>query len=131
MEIEPREIIEILEHVPLFSHLGDLDLSRWAGLFKSVHYLDGGIIFNDNDPSQAMYIIYEGRVKLTIENEQVQETFANLKTGDLFGEEALLYDDPRYYQAVAVGKTTLLKLDVTILFITRKIIPGLLINLMF
>jgi len=112
MEIEPREIIELLEHVPLFSHLGDLDLSRWAGLFQSVRYTDGQYVFTAGDPSDSLYIIFEGRVQLEFDRETGDESIAYLQQGDLFGEESLLYDDPRYYRAVAVGGTTLLKLDI-------------------
>lgn len=112
MEIQPREIIEILEKVPLFSHLGDLDLSRWAGLFKSLSVPDGGVVFDIDDPSEAMYIIFEGRVQLLLESGDGEERVVHLQQGDLFGEESLLYDDPRYYGAVAVGKTILLKLNI-------------------
>ena len=123
MEIEPRDIIELLEHVPIFSHLGDLDLSRWAGLFQSVQYRDGDEIFAIGDASEAMYIIFEGRVRLLIENGGERDVFANLKQGDLFGEESLLYDDPRYYGAVASGKTTLIKLAVDHFFYYQKDYP--------
>ena len=124
MDIEPREIIEILENVPLFSHLGDLDLSRWAGLFQGVRYHAEGVIFNFDDSSDSMYIIFEGRVKLIFNSQKGEETFANLHQGDLFGEEALLYDDPRYYKAVAVGKTTLLKLNVDHFVYYQEEYPG-------
>lgn len=123
MEIATREIIELLENVPLFSHLGDLDLSRWAGLFQSVRCPDGEAIFDIGDSPGAMYIIFEGRVRLFLENDENQEVFANLQHGDLFGEESLLYDDPRYYRAVASGKTTLLKLDVDHFFYYQEDYP--------
>ena len=123
MEIEPREIIEVLEHVPLFSHLGDLDLSQWAGLFQSVYYVGGEEIFDVDDPSEAMYIIFEGRVRLELEGAEDNESLANLQQGDLFGEESMLYDDPRYYRAVAVGKTILLKLEVDHFFYYQKDYP--------
>ena len=124
MEIEPREIIEILEKVPLFSHLGDLDLSRWAGLFQSIQFNDGENIFDFDDPSTAMYIIFEGKAHLILESEEGEETLATLQKGDLFGEEALLYDDTRYYRAAAVGKTTLLKLDIDRFIYYQAEYPG-------
>jgi len=126
MEIEPRDIIDLLEHVPLFSHLGDLDLSRWAGLFQVKHFNDGALIFDIDDAAQAMYIIYEGRVQLELYDDEEQVLFTKLGQGDLFGEEALLFDDPRYYQAEAVGDTTLLKLDVDHFVYLQEEYPGLL-----
>lgn len=124
MEIEPRHIIDILEHVPLFSHLGDLDLSQWAGLFQAVHFSDGEIIFDVDGSSEAMFIIFEGRVKLELESDEDIDTFAYLHAGDLFGEESLLFDDPRYYRAIASGDTILLKLDVNHYTYLREDYPG-------
>ena len=126
MEIESRDIIDLLEHVPLFSHLGDLDLSRWAGLFQIKHFNDGALIFDIDDPGQALYIIYEGKVRLVLYNDEIQGSFAKLGQGDLFGEEALLFDDPRYYRAAAVGDTTLLKLDLDHFVYLQDEYPGLL-----
>ena len=126
MEIESRDIIDLLEHVPLFSHLGDLDLSRWAGLFQIKHFNDGALIFDIDDPGQALYIIYEGKVRLVLYNDEIQGSFAKLGQGDLFGEEALLFDDPRYYRAEAVGDTTLLKLDLDHFVYLQDEYPGLL-----
>jgi len=126
MEIEPRDIMDILEHVPLFSHLGELDISRWAGLFKVENYKNGQLIFDFDDPAQAMYILYEGNVQLNLYDEAETESFAKLGKGDLFGEEALLFDDPRYYSAAAVGETTLLRLDIDHFVYLQDEYPGLL-----
>ncbi|MDF1520612.1 MAG: cyclic nucleotide-binding domain-containing protein [Brevefilum sp.] len=126
MEIEPRDIMDILEHVPLFSHLGELDLSRWAGLFQVEHYKNGQVIFDFDDPAQAMYILYEGNVWLSLYDETEAESFAKLGKGDLFGEEALLFDDPRYYSAEAVGEATLLRLDIDHFAYLQDEYPGLL-----
>jgi hypothetical protein len=112
MDIEARDIIDLLENVPLFSHLGDLDLSRWAGLFQTESYADGQLIFDVVDPSDALYIVYEGHVRLNLDGDEAMVPLANLGHADLFGEESLLYDDPRYYSAQAVGDTVLLRLDV-------------------
>jgi CRP-like cAMP-binding protein len=126
MEIEPRDIMDILEHVPLFSHLGELDISRWAGLFQVEHYKNGHVIFNFDDPAHAMYILFEGNVRLCLYDDPETGFFAKLGKGDLFGEEALLFDDPRYYSAEAVGETTLLRLDLDHFVYLQDEYPGLL-----
>jgi CRP-like cAMP-binding protein/uncharacterized membrane protein len=126
MEIEPRDIMDILEHVPLFSHLGELDISRWAGLFQVEHHKNGQVIFDFDDPAQAMYILYEGNVRLRLYDDPETDFFAKLGKGDLFGEEALLFDDPRYYSASAVGEATLLRLDIDHFVYLQDEYPGLL-----
>ncbi|MDY6847476.1 MAG: cyclic nucleotide-binding domain-containing protein [Chloroflexota bacterium] len=125
MEIESRDIIDLLERVPLFSHLGDLDLSRWAGLFQIKHVPPGALIFDSDDPAQAMYIIYEGSVRLELYEDEQQGSFAELGQGDLFGEEALLFDDPRYYSAEAECETTLLVLYVDHFVYLQEEYPGI------
>jgi len=82
MEIEPRDIMDILEHVPLFSHLGELDISRWAGLFQVEHHKNGQVIFDFDDPAQAMYILYEGNVRLRLYDDPETDFFAKLGKGD-------------------------------------------------
>jgi len=126
MEIEPRDIMDVLEHVPLFSHLGELDISRWAGLFQVEQYKNGQMVFDFDDPAQAMYILYEGSIRLNLYDGAEGETFAKLVKGDLFGEEAFLFNDPRYYRAEALGETTLLKLDLDNFVYLQEEYPGLL-----
>ena len=112
MWIGHKEVFELLDHVPLFVNLDESDLNRLSGLFQAEVYRDGEIVFDYGDASDALYIIFDGRVNLMIEKQGEEKVFACLGTGDVFGEEALLFDDPRYYKSVADGETIVLKLDV-------------------
>ncbi|MFU8827272.1 MAG: cyclic nucleotide-binding domain-containing protein [Brevefilum sp.] len=75
-------------------------------------YQDGEVVFDIGDESEAMYVIYEGQVALSHDPSDGENLIAKLSSGDFFGEEALLYDDPRYYRAVASGMTVVLTLDI-------------------
>jgi len=109
MPIEYQEILTLLSQVPIFSHLDDYGLNRVARLMHREFYQYDEDVFNLGDASQAMYVLLDGRIDLTNTEE---DRFATLGEGYIFGEEALLFDDPRYYRAVARKDTRLLRLDV-------------------
>jgi len=107
MEIDHQEVVELLNQSPLFAHLKDAELNWLADYFQPAVFRSGEIIFNPGDTSDVMFLILEGQVDLISENENV---LSSLKIGDIFGEEALLFDDPRFYQATAVSNSILLQI---------------------
>ena len=112
MLIEYQEMLELLDRTPLFAHLGDNALNRLAGVMQINVYRDGDVIFTVDDPADSMFLVNEGLVRLLVREDGQDILFEELQTGDIFGEEALLFDDPRYYTAVATGRTILLTLRV-------------------
>lgn len=124
MLIEYREIVDLLNKAPLFGHLGENELDRLAGLFQINVYREGDIIFAAGDPSEAMFMVNEGHVTLLVEEDGQDVTFETLQTGDIFGEESLLYDDSRYYTAVSSGRTILLALSVESYLAIKADLPG-------
>jgi hypothetical protein len=112
MEIRNDTVIEVLSQVPIFAQLDPSEVHRLAGSFIAMVYQDGDVIFDVDEASVAMYVLYEGQVELSFGDDDAEVLLAKLSSGDFFGEEALLYDDPRYYRAVAIGETVLLSLDI-------------------
>ena len=112
MEIKKDLVIEVLSQVPLFAELSSTEVNWLAGSFVPVTFRDGDVIFDVGEVSEAMYVLYEGQVSLSVDEDIDQVPLATLNRGDFFGEEALLYDDPRYYRATARGTTVVLLLDV-------------------
>jgi hypothetical protein len=112
MDIRQDTLLEVLSLVPLFSQLRPFELRRLSHFFQPVVYQDGDFVFESGDDAEAMYVVFDGQVVLSYDQGQEMVSLAMLHSGDFFGEEALLFDDPRYYQAVANGKTILLRLDV-------------------
>ncbi|MBR6078865.1 MAG: cyclic nucleotide-binding domain-containing protein [Treponema sp.] len=66
------------------------------------------MIFSEHQKGRDMFIIQEGSVKISkvVDNEEV--TLALLKKGDMFGEMALLEDQPRSASAIAHSKCKLM-----------------------
>ena len=112
MQIDRSEIIDLLSQTPLFSYLDPGRLNRLTALCSLGTYRAGESIFSEGDPSDEMYVIYDGQVTLSADKKGKQPVFASLQRGDLFGEEALLVDDPRFYQAVAATDLVLICLSV-------------------
>ncbi len=76
----------------------------------SRNYKDNTMIFCENEPGNELYIIQGGRVKITkIVDEEV--LLAVLKTGDIFGEMALLENRPRSASAITFGDVVLLAIN--------------------
>jgi hypothetical protein len=82
------------------------DLSRYAATAKA-----GEFIFREGDLTNDLYILEEGRVELIRQDNGASRVVATLGPGELFGELALLEDQPRDLTVRAVEDCTLLKLD--------------------
>ncbi len=92
-----------LLNVNLFPHLQPHEmevLNRWV---KSIHYRKGEVIFLPGDPSDFVYFLHRGRVKLAYLDESGKRlTLAICRVGELFGEMALLGEKRRKLVAEAL-----------------------------
>ena len=94
-------------------------LSKIQPYAKAV-YLDGGenqstrqypkntMIFCEAEPGNELFIIQRGRVKISKIVDEKEILIAVLKQNDIFGEMALLTNDPRSASAVAHDDATLM-----------------------
>ncbi|MDH4211596.1 MAG: Crp/Fnr family transcriptional regulator [candidate division WOR-3 bacterium] len=71
----------------------------------------GDILFNEGDRGEIMYLIREGKIKITKGKGDEEKTLAVLKEGDFFGEMAIIDGSPRSAGAVAVTPVSLLVID--------------------
>jgi CRP/FNR family transcriptional regulator len=73
-------------------------------------YSDNTMIFCENEPGSELYIIQSGQVKITkIVGEEI--LLAVLKSGDIFGEMALLENRPRSASAITFGEVTVMAIN--------------------
>ncbi|MCL2155617.1 MAG: cyclic nucleotide-binding domain-containing protein [Leptospirales bacterium] len=73
-------------------------------------YPDNTMLFSEAEPGDELFIIQGGRVKITkIMDDEV--LLAVLKTGDIFGEMALLDNKPRSASAISYGEVTVLAVN--------------------
>ncbi len=104
MDEELKEKLEFLKKVPLFSDLGRGALADVYSISYEKHYSAGEVIFEENQPARALYIVKSGRVKIT----KREKDIAVLNEGNFFGEMSLLEEIARTAQATSVTDSKLL-----------------------
>ncbi len=90
------ETIDTLKSNQLFNELGETELRIVAAVSTQKVVQKNTLVISEGDESSAMYLIKEGRVKVTLTNEEGKELIlTTLKQGDNFGELSLLDDSHR------------------------------------
>jgi serine/threonine-protein kinase len=98
-----QSVLELQRDVHNFL-LGGLHLPR-----KS--FMPGTVIMKEGDAGDAAYMIVSGQCRAYRSVGDQTETLAMMNAGDVFGEMALLLDEPRSASVEAVDKVTVLVLD--------------------
>jgi serine/threonine-protein kinase len=98
-----QTVVELQSDVHAFL-LGGLHLPRRA-------HAAGDIIIREGEAGDSAYIIVSGTCRAFRQAEQGEETLTTMGPGDVFGEMALLLDEPRAASVQAVDPVTLLVLD--------------------
>jgi len=105
---------ELLRTVPLFSELSDDAINSLSRLATRRRYPKDTVVFFENEEGDCLFMILEGRIKVTILGDDGREIILTmLGSGDLFGEMALLDNEPRSATAIAVEESELLSLHRT------------------
>lgn len=94
-----------LKQVPLFAGLADEDIRELMSLAKRRTFRNNEVIFHREDPGQVLYVIKEGKVKISLISPDGQEiSLVVFGKGECFGEFAILDGLPRSADAVALEK---------------------------
>ena len=91
-------ILKALERVPIFENLSKKELSDIVKLTHEREYKSNEYVFKKYSPAEGMYVILHGKIE--IKDPKSENIFANLHSGDFFGELALLDEEPRSASAV-------------------------------
>ncbi len=101
-----RPFIGSLAKIPFFAGLDPVALERVAAGMRARRFRRGEVIFHVGDPGDALFIIVDGEVKISLPSETGEEAIlATLRAGDVFGEIALLDGAPRSASATAISAT--------------------------
>ena len=93
----------LLEQAPLFVVLVPADLRVLASKFHPVRYRRGEVIFREGETAERLFLIGEGRVKLTTASPAGQELLIGvLGKGQIFGELEVIDHGPRAMDARAM-----------------------------
>ena len=106
------DVIESLRSIPLFSRVGEEDLVNIAALLIERRYPKNSNVVEEGLSGDYMYVIREGRVKVTKASDDGREKIMDFfEAGGFFGEMALLDDAPRSASVRTLEPTTLMALS--------------------
>jgi CRP-like cAMP-binding protein len=104
-----RVMMDSLRQHSLFSPLNDEEIFEFLPHLYQREYGKDEVIYFRNDPCQAFYIVKSGIVELNLDIEDKFETIVSLEPGRFFGENSLMPETRRMYNAISrSSKTSLL-----------------------
>ena len=96
-------ICEFLKSVDLFKHLTPSEIANVADRMDSRKYKSGEVVIRQGDPGEEFFLIGRGAATVTTQHPgEPERQVAALGPGDVFGEMALLTDEPRNATVLAV-----------------------------
>jgi CRP-like cAMP-binding protein len=103
--MEQRAIVDLLGKSALFGTLPDADRTAIAARMRRVDFDPDQMIFSRGDPGREIYLVLEGRIRLSILSSDGRElSFAHAGPGSIFGEIATLDGGERTAGATAISK---------------------------
>jgi two-component system, NtrC family, sensor histidine kinase HydH len=108
-----------LQTSKLFSHLPAAELQNVWTAVEERHFGPGEQIFKEGDPGDGIYIVKSGSVQISAMAAGQHVVFARVPPGEVFGEMAVLDNQPR--SAFASAET-----ETTVFFLPREKLLGLL-----
>lgn len=101
------EKVIFLQNVEVFSDVSTENLAYLAAIAEEVSTVTDEIIYHENEPSNALYLVLEGQVRQHRNGQEI--TVNNPK--EAFGAWALLDTAPRVSTATALSDCKLLRID--------------------
>lgn len=101
------EKVIFLQDVDIFSEVPTEQLAYLAAIAEEESFAAGQVIYREQDPADAMYLVVEGKVRL--HRGALDITVAG--PGEPFGTWALFDDEPRVTAATPLEDTRALRLN--------------------
>jgi CRP/FNR family cyclic AMP-dependent transcriptional regulator len=101
------EKVIFLQGVDIFEYTSTENLAHIASITDEVEFQADHIIFKEGDFPDAMYMVIDGKVKLSRDGQEVMVA----QKKDVFGTWALFDDEPRVATATTLELTQLLQID--------------------
>jgi len=107
----PQPIANLLAKTGLFESLDAADRQAIASHMVETNFAPNQVIFQRGDTGSDLYLVLEGRVRLSILTAEGREfSFAHASRGAIFGEIAVLDGAARSADATAISPVTVMKL---------------------
>lgn len=98
--------------VPMFAGLTPAALSTLADFCRTIQIEKGSYLFFQEDSAHSIYVVRNGWMAIVLHSADGRElVLTEMRSGEVFGENALITGSPRSAGAVAHEATTLLRID--------------------
>src|SRR5258708_9610842 len=110
--VEPSQLLLALRRSTLFASLSAEAMAALEAQLTPVTVMSGELLFREGDPSDSLYIVISGRLRVVSRaaDDQSERVVADLGHGEIVGEMGLVCDEPRSATVVAIRDTNLAKL---------------------
>ena len=115
-----------LPSIPLFSHLDEDAFIDVLGKLRLRRFADEEVIIREGERGESFFMIADGDVlvKRDIDDDDGGVTLAHLHRGSVFGEMALISDEPRQASVVAKGDVDVLEMRRSDLVVAAAALDG-------
>lgn len=103
--------VQSLRQVPMFRDIDPARLKLLAFTSERVQFASGQRFFSQGDPSDAAYVLLDGRASVLLNTPNGEIRVAELTGNALLGEMGILSDTPRSATIMADEPTTALRID--------------------
>lgn len=101
------EKVIFLQNIDVFSEVPTEQLASLAAIAEEVSYLKSDVIYRENEYSDALYLVLDGRVRLHRDDKDI----AVAENKEAFGTWALFDEEVRLVTATAEEDSRLLRID--------------------
>ncbi len=98
------QVTDMWMATPLFEKIPRKECKELVKTMHPRQYKPGEMVFNSGDIGASIVLIYSG----SIEIRATEKLLAELRAGDFFGEVALIIDEPRTADAIAMETSELI-----------------------
>ncbi len=97
-------LFRYLSRIKLFERLSYKEMALFLPYFYLREYKMDEVVFFRNDPSNALYMVKSGKVAITVDINENFEQLNIIKSGSAFGENVLLNEATRNFNAIIVSE---------------------------
>lgn len=125
--MEPHQLDELIKRIDLFSGLSREEVAKIFSKGMTMRATKGEVIFHKGTVGSQMYVVLGGKLGVM----DGQKLFAELRTGDMFGEMALVNNEPRSATVMALEDSRMFVLSESIFqrLLSKRVAIQILLNI--